>query len=204
MNPILVLYATREGHTLHIANHILQSLFMAGLPVEERNAAALVDEEEPLDLRGYSAAILAASVHRGRHEPEMVAFVRRHRDTLSRLPSAFLSVSLSEAGAELGSSAPERRARAAADVDRMLASFYAETGWQPSRVSPVAGALQYSKYGPLLRWIMHGIVRRAGGNAELTKDQVFTDWESVDHFVAEFLTLLPAPPASTRAAQRML
>lgn len=203
MNPILVLYATREGHTLHIANHILQNLFMAGLPVEERNAATLVDEQEPLDLRGYSAAILAASVHRGRHEPEMVAFVQRHRDTLSRLPSAFLSVSLSEAGAEQSAATPERRSRAAADVDRMLASFYAETGWQPSRVSPVAGALNYSKYGPLLRWIMHRIVRRAGGNAELTKDQVFTDWESVDHFVGEFLKLLPSSVERTGFAQPM-
>lgn len=203
MNPILVLYATREGHTLHIANHILQNLFMAGLPVEERNAAALVDEDS-FDLGGYSAAILAASIHRGRHEPEMVAFVQRHRNTLARLPSAFLSVSLSEAGVEQSSSTPELRVRAAADVDQVLASFYAETGWQPSRVTPVAGALQYSKYGPLLRWIMHRIVRRAGGNAELSQDQVFTDWESVDHFVSEFLKLLPGPARRVMPERRAL
>lgn len=192
MNPILVLYGSRDGLTLHIANHILQKLFMSGLPVEERSAAALLDEEEPLDLGRYSAAILAASSHRGRHEPEMVAFVQRHRDTLARLPSAFLSVCLSEAGIELGEATLARRAHAAADVDRMLASFLTETVWLPSRGSKRAGLLPFARYGTLLRRITHGIVRRVGGNAELSNGQSFTEWESIDRFVAEFLNLLPA------------
>jgi len=42
----------------------------------------------------YEAAILAASVHAGEHEAEMVAFVKAHRDELHRIPTAFVSVSL--------------------------------------------------------------------------------------------------------------
>jgi hypothetical protein len=39
---------------------------------------------------------------------------------LERIPTAFLSVSLSEADAEDTSAPPERRAQAAADVERMI------------------------------------------------------------------------------------
>lgn len=189
MNPILILYATREGHTHRIADHIAELLCAHGLPVEERDARNI---KEPFDCSGYSAAILAASVHLQHHEREMVQFVKRHRDALTRLPSAFLSVSLSEAGAESDAS-PELRAQSAADVDRMLSAFFHETGWHPDRVSPVAGALRYTKYGLLLRWIMRRKARKAGASTDTSRDHALTDWEGLDRFVTAFMHILPHP-----------
>ena len=55
--------------------------------------------QEPMDWSRYETACIAASVHLGRHEREMADFVWRHRDAFEGLSAAFLSVTLSEAGA---------------------------------------------------------------------------------------------------------
>ncbi len=61
--------------------------------------------------------ICAASVRLGRHEAEMVQFAKRNAASLNRLASAFISVSLSEAGVEDLGAPAEHRAEARADVD---------------------------------------------------------------------------------------
>jgi menaquinone-dependent protoporphyrinogen oxidase len=158
--------------------------------------------KEPFDCSGYSAAILAASVHLGRHEREMAAFVKRHRDELTRLPSAFLSVSLSAAGAEDDKASSQQRAESAADVDRMLSAFFHETGWLPDRILPVAGALRYTKYGLLLRWIMMRKARKAGASTDTSRDHALTDWEGLDRFIRAFLDMLPQPAPEDPARER--
>ena len=91
-----VFYATREGHTRKIADRIAEDLRRHGIDTDVMN----VRDIEEVSWGLYSAACVAASVHIGKHEPEMVAFVKRYRTQLSRLGAAFVSVTLSEAGAE--------------------------------------------------------------------------------------------------------
>jgi menaquinone-dependent protoporphyrinogen oxidase len=189
MKPILILYATREGHTHRIADHLSEILRAQHLPVEVQDAK---DLSEPFEPSRYSAAILAASIHLAHHEKEMVAFVKQYRGALERLPAAFLSVSLSEAGVENLSASPEMRAKSAADVLRMLNTFFDETGWHPMHACPIAGALLYSEYGLILRWLMKRIARQAGASTDTSRDHVFTDWESLDRFVSDFVKLLPS------------
>ena len=130
MKPILVLYATREGHSGRIAEHLAAAVRARGLSAQIVDAAHV---STGFTLDAYSAAIVAASVHRQRHEPETIGFVKRHVGELQHIPAAFLSVSLSEAGAEDATAPPERRAQAAADVERMIEAFLAETGWHPAQ-----------------------------------------------------------------------
>ena len=108
----------------------------------------------------YDRVFLLASVHMGRHEPEMIAFVRAHRQQLDRLSAAFISVTLSEAGAEDPLASPERRAEAARDAQRMIDVFVEETGWRPAHVLRVAGALAYSRYNVVVRAVLRRIARR--------------------------------------------
>jgi len=116
MNPILVLYATREGQTRKIAEHLAVTLRSRELPVEVMDAARL---PAAFNLASFDAAVLAASIHAGKHEPEMFRFVKEHREELGRMPSAFLSVSLTEATAEDRSSPPEKQVAAARMVGRL-------------------------------------------------------------------------------------
>ena len=178
MDPILVLYATREGQTRKIAEHVADALRSRGLTADVHDVA----ETQP-QLAEYGAAVLAASLHAGKHEREFVRFVKEHREQLERMPAAFLSVSLAEAGAEDARRTPEARAEAARQVQETLDRFYEQTGWRPTATLPVAGALLYTKYGFLIRFIMKQISKKEGGSTDTTHDHEYTDWSALDRFV---------------------
>jgi menaquinone-dependent protoporphyrinogen oxidase len=203
MKPIAVLYATREGHTHRIATRLIEALGSAGYAAESANVAKLGDAP---DFGRFAAVLLAASVHAGRHEREMVELVKRHRAALERLPTAFISVSLSEAGAEDQSKPPEHRARAAADVSEMIDRFVQETGWHPGRIKPVAGALPYTHYNPFVRLVMVLIARRQGGDTDTSRDYEYTDWDELVAFAQSFAADVeeigqgPRPPEATNAS----
>lgn len=185
--PIVILFATREGQTRRIAEHLAATARARNLPVEIQNIRLL---NESFSLADYDKVILAASVHSGRHEPEMVDFVKRHRSRLGNMQTIFLSVSLSEATVEDFHRTPEVRAKAAQDVEDMIQDFFEETGWHPSAlqhqgVHAVAGALMYSKYNFFVRWIMRRIAKKEGAPTDTSHDYEYTDWEALDEIIDE-------------------
>ena len=111
--------------------------------------------------------------------------IRRHRAELEGLEAAFVSVTLSEAGVEDPRRTEAVRQQATADVKRMLDVFVAETGWLPARMFPVAGALAYSRYNFLVRFIMKRIARKEGAPTDTSRDYEFTNWDAVDRFAGE-------------------
>jgi menaquinone-dependent protoporphyrinogen oxidase len=154
--------------------------------------AALLPSGFSLD--AYAAAVVTGSVHVGKHEKELATFVRDHRETLERMPAVFLSVSLSEAGAEDAHNTPEQREKAAADVQRMIHDFLVTTGWHPSKIRAAAGALTYSKYNFLVRFVMKRIAHSQGASTDTSRDHEYTDWEALDRLVDEVL-----PPGGSHA-----
>lgn len=189
MKPIGVFYATREGQTRRVAEHISSYLRSQHLEVD------LKDIRRPggdIALTNYSAALLAASVHIGRHEREMVKFVKEHSSRLRTLPAAFVSVNLTEAAAERSNATPEERAKFSATVEEVLDKFFTETHWHPEQVKPVAGALRYSKYDPFKRYVMKNIARSIGAETDTSKDYEYTDWAALDQFVEQFTSKLTA------------
>jgi menaquinone-dependent protoporphyrinogen oxidase len=185
MKSIGIFYATREGQTRRIAEHVAANLRNRGFDVEISNAKDVRGKVD-VDLSRCSAVILAASVHAGEHESEMVKFVKERRAQLEQLPAALLSVTLSEAGAERPTAAPEEHARFVVDVDKMLNRFFQQTGWRPKRVKPVAGALLYTKYNFLIRFVMKRIAKSVGAETDTSRDYEYTDWAALDRFVNEF------------------
>jgi menaquinone-dependent protoporphyrinogen oxidase len=184
--PIGIFYATREGHTRTIAEHIAIALRARGL------AAIVCDVATPEPgavVRGLGLAILAASIHMGRHEQEMLGFVRSHRTDLEAIPTAFLSVSLSERTVEDDEAAPVERERADVVVREMIDTFFQEAGWMPTRFLPVAGCVAYTRYGVVKRFFMKRIVRAAHGPLDTSRDHDLTDWASLDAFVAAMVAV---------------
>jgi hypothetical protein len=49
----------------------------------------------------------------------------------------------------------------------------------------VAGALLYSKYNPLVRFVMKRIAKEAGAATDTSRDYEYTDWVGLDRFVVE-------------------
>ena len=196
MKPVAVLYATREGHTRRIAGRVAADLRARGFNIDFKNLRENEAEIHPID---YGAVVLAASVHAGKHEREMVRFVKKHRAELEQLPTAFLSVTLSEAGVEMPDATPEKRLRFSADVQKMMDKFFEATQWRPQRVKPVAGALVYSRYNPWMKFVMKRIAKQAGASTDTSRDYEYTDWVGLDHFVDELADELStsAPRAGT-------
>jgi menaquinone-dependent protoporphyrinogen oxidase len=181
MKPALILYATREGHSAHIAAHIARLLREAGQPAEVFDVAGF----ETFDLASHSMVILIASVHGGKHEPEMVKLATRYRRELDKLPTAFLCVSLTEATAENMSAPPEQRAEAARRVNATMESFFDETGWHPSHVKAVAGALPYSKLNFVVRFVVKQAAKHGGGDSETSRGYEHADWPELDRFISQ-------------------
>jgi menaquinone-dependent protoporphyrinogen oxidase len=177
-----IFYATREGQGKRVAEHIAEDLRASRFDVDVCNVK---DSTKWIDTRSYQLAFVVASVHLGHHEREIVQFVRSHRADLVRLGAPFLSLTLSEAGAEDPSAPTEKRLAAAADAQRMINVFVQETGWRPPYVLPVAGALTYSKYNFFIKLVMKTISRMSGGPTDTSRDYEFTDWVALDRFVLD-------------------
>ena len=189
MKPVLVVYATREGQTRHIAEHLGAAL------VARQNPSAVLDAAHippGFTLTDYAGAMVCASLHMGKHEPEMVRFVKRHLAELQRIPTVFLSVSLAEAGVEDAHATPERVAEARAHVQRTTENFLTETGWRPGFTAAAAGALRYSQYNFVTRFIMKRIATKTGMPTDTVRDYEFTDWTKVDRLMAELIEGIPA------------
>jgi menaquinone-dependent protoporphyrinogen oxidase len=183
MKPIVILYATRQGHTRRIAGQVAAGLQKRGLKAQAADVRELPDT---FDLKTYCGVVLAASVHAGRHEREMIQFAKKHRKDLQAMPNAFLSVTLSEAGAERKNATEQEHARFVCEVQTMIERFVSDTEWQPEHVVPVAGALRYSHYNFFVRLLMKGVARRAGGSTDTSHDHDYTDWVALDEFVDRF------------------
>ncbi len=173
MSRILILYATREGHTARIAERIGQVLRDSGHEVESNR----VDGGSVLPaLAEYDAVIVGASIHYGAHPRALRSMLLRHRAILAARPSAFFSVSLSGGG-------PGAKPAAA---QRYLDTLLRQTRWQPALTASFGGALQYSKYGLFTRRLMRMIVGFAGGDTDMSRDYEYTDWAAVDRFAESF------------------
>jgi menaquinone-dependent protoporphyrinogen oxidase len=171
---ILIVYATREGQTEKIARRLATVLRERG------DASALIDTDHPdrtLDLDHFDGALVCAPIHIGGYPRSLVRFAKQHRAFLERGPSAFVSVGLA-----IASRTTDGRAETLPIVEK----FVKQTGWRPARVELVAGALPYSKYNFLIRYVMRRIAAQAGGDVDTSHDFEYTDWGAVDRFASQF------------------
>jgi menaquinone-dependent protoporphyrinogen oxidase len=177
MARILVLYGTTDGQTAKVANAVAASLETSGAAIDVVEAGTRDPEPEK-----YAGIIIAASVHAGGYQRAVKRWVREHAEDLRGKPTAFLSVSLGVLQQD-----PKVQRSVAAIVDRFLRS----TNWQPTLVEDVAGALRYTQYNIIKRWIMKEIARRAGGDTDTSRDYEYTNWADVRAFAGRFARLLP-------------
>jgi menaquinone-dependent protoporphyrinogen oxidase len=173
MPGIAVIHASSHGHTAAIAERIAEDLRAHGLSANVFDVRKL---PHGFFLPRYDAVVLGGRVHQGQVPRKLRKFIRQQASALRRIPSAFFTVSLSMAG----------RDEAAKQVIRQLtARVPAEAGWRPSISAAFAGALPYTRYGLVLRWVMRRISAASGGETDTSRDYVYTDWDDVRRFALE-------------------
>ena len=175
---VLIVYGTSYGQTDRITQRVEGWLRADGIDVTRRNAAELSDR---IDISEYDGIIVAASMVMHHYQPAVQEFVATHASALNDGVSAFLAVS----GAA-GSRRPGEREEAA----RLATAFCAEEGWVPSMIESVAGAIAYTKYNLVLRYVMKRISRAEGGSTDTTRDHEYTDWGQVERFAHAFTARL--------------
>jgi menaquinone-dependent protoporphyrinogen oxidase len=182
MKPVLVLYATTHGHTARIAERIAEALEYAGAAVDLRS----VDPQDDPVPHEYAAVVAGGSIHQGRHQDELVRWARAHATSLTAMPSAFFSVSLTAAD-----DTDEARAATRGYLD----DFVEATGWTPRRTATFAGALQYGEYDLFTRLLVRLTLGRGEHAPGAGRDHDYTDWDAVWRFGGEVAAMLPAPSA---------
>jgi menaquinone-dependent protoporphyrinogen oxidase len=153
---------TTEGQTAKIAEYIADVIRGHGHEAHtaniKRSGHAVPD--------GYDAVIVGASIHMGKHDAHVCDFVRQNLAVLERLPSAFFSVSLAAHGDT-------------AEAENYVEEFEQDTGWRPAVVALFGGALLYTEYGFLKRYVMKKIARDKPGSlgTDTSRDYVYTEWD---------------------------
>jgi menaquinone-dependent protoporphyrinogen oxidase len=180
---VLVLFASKHGHTARVAARIAAGLEAAGIDATVHRAHGSVPS--PV---GFDAALLAGSVHAGHHQREILSYAKEHHVALNLRPSAFVSVSLTAAD-----DTEEARATTRDLIDEVLEA----TGWFPQWSLAVAGALQFSEYDIATRVLMRLIARHHDASTDVHENQEFTDWAALDTFVASFAAAVSRHPTPT-------
>jgi menaquinone-dependent protoporphyrinogen oxidase len=179
MSGLLIVYGTKEGQTARVAETIARVAREHGVETEVLNGKVTPKD---LHLGAYGGIIIAASVHLGRHERYIERFAHAYAGELNRMPSAFVSVSMSASKAET-----------LHDAEAVVETFLHRAGWTPRRRGLFGGALVYRQYNLLLRWVMKRISAREGGPTDTSRDHDLTDWSAVERFTEDFLALITPP-----------
>jgi menaquinone-dependent protoporphyrinogen oxidase len=173
MARVLVLFGTTDGHTAKIAAAIestLRAQHGTDVQVTQPRGAA----PDPKD---YDAVIVAGSVHGGKFQKSITRWVQSHAATLNAKPTAFVGVCLAVL---------QREPKVQAEVQAIVARFFTGTSWHPTRSITVAGAVPYTRYNWLKRWMMKRIVAKAGGDTDTARDYEYTNWDELRAFSQEF------------------
>lgn len=174
MVRILIVYGSTDGHTAKVAHVLGDMLSSDGHRADVYHADTVPTGVVPSD---YDGVMVAGSIHMGGFQRCVRRWVHENVAALNAQPSAFLSVCLA---------VREERAEARTELQHIINRFLAAVGWRPTIAKPVAGALLYTQYNWLKRWVMRRIVTKAGGDTDTSRDYEYTDWEDLRRFERDF------------------
>ncbi len=176
-SPVLICYASHDGHTRRIAERIAARVESRGTAVDlvdlsRRQPAAAEVEAAP-------AVAVIAAIRYGHHLPPARAFVQAQRDRLAQKPLAMISVNLT-------ARKPEKRSVAGSVY---LRKWVETPGLRPRIATAVAGKLDYPRYGWFDRMMIRLIMKITGGPTDPSVTVEFTDWDRVDALADEIAAL---------------
>jgi len=163
---LLIAYGTTEGQTRKICEYLRDQAKQKGHDVSLFDATGL-----DIDPEAFEAAAIGASLHGEKYQDSIKRYVEENHMALNKMPTAFLSVSLTAAIEE---------SESWEELKHITEEFLESTGWKPTYIEQVAGALRYTEYNFFKKFIMRMIAQRSGGSTDTSKDHEYTNWDQVD------------------------
>ena len=177
---IMIVYGSLEGQTEKIAHFMAEHLRTKQISATVANVDNI---SVATDLADYDLIIVGGSIHMGSYPRSFRKFIGQHRDALNSTASAFFTVCM----AIHSQNSNERL-----DADKYSEKLLAETEWSPVLNSTFAGAVKYTRYNIVTRYIMKMIARREGSSTDTSQDHEYTDWLAVRKFVDEIIDRVEA------------
>jgi menaquinone-dependent protoporphyrinogen oxidase len=150
----LIAYASRAGATADVAERIGDVLRYHALDVDVRSVKDVTSFE------GYDCLIAGSAIWAGKPLPEMLRFLKDHRDAIAHVPVAYfiLCDTLREytpanRQIALGYAAPLRKVK------------------EPIELGMFAGRRDFSTTNPIVRWLLMRVVGLAEGD--------WRNWEQI-------------------------
>ncbi|WED26721.1 menaquinone-dependent protoporphyrinogen IX dehydrogenase [Vibrio sp. DW001] len=168
MEKILFLYATTDGQTVKICQHIQNEL--PGYECEFQN----LDEKADVDFAAYNKVVIGASIRYGHLSKNLYRFIGRNLEALNHYKVAFFCVNLTARKEDQGKDTPEGSA--------YMRTFLKKSPWTPKLQGVFAGALRYPKYKFIDRVMIQLIMKMTGGETDSSKEIEYTNWDKVTKY----------------------
>jgi menaquinone-dependent protoporphyrinogen oxidase len=170
----LLLYSTNYGLSKRICERIQAH-------VQQRGGQASVCPllEPGVDPAGFDAIVIGASIRHGKHSPAVLDFIRAHETLLETRPSALFSVNL----------VARKPLKNTPQTNPYLRRLIAQSPWKPKLAAVFAGELDYSRYGPVDKYMMRLVMWINRGPTDFASKVQYTDWQQVDRFAEEVVRL---------------
>lgn len=169
---VLLVYETSEGHTARIAERIAAILRAGNLDVTVTRL-----NEAPDRLDQFDGIVIGGPIHFSKYDDGLLKYAKDHATDLAAKPNGFFTVCMRAAEPD-GAQGPE--------VLGYVDSFREQTGWSPDITAVFGGALAYTRYGIIKRFVMKRIAAQGGFSTNTKSDHDYTDWNAVEHFAVDF------------------
>ncbi|MDR1442579.1 MAG: menaquinone-dependent protoporphyrinogen IX dehydrogenase [Bifidobacteriaceae bacterium] len=174
---VLIVHSSRFGQSEKIAQAVQEILAQSGIETETAPLTRELTRSLAFDPTGFA---LIASVRYGHFDKRANRLLERHRAVLDEVPTLLMTVSLT-------ARTPEKRDP---EVHVYTKKFLTKTGWKPTMVEVVAGALQYRRYNWFDAAMIRFIMKITGGERDKNADIEYTDWEQVSAAGHQFARLV--------------
>lgn len=175
MANILLLYSTNYGLSKKICERLQASLRQRG---EGAEVAPLVGHT--VEPKSFDAIVIGASIRHGKHSPAVLDFIRANQALLESRPSALFSVNL----------VARKPLKNTPQTNPYLKRLVAQSPWKPRLLGVFAGELDYSRYGPIDKYMMRLVMWINKGPTDFASKVQFTNWDEVERYAVQIAQLV--------------
>ena len=166
MIETLLIYSTTDGQTVKICNKLAEENSNENVKLCPLNDA--VKE----DLNSYNKIIIGASIRYGKHNQNVLNFVKRNIKILNNVKTAFFSVNV----------VARKKEKNTPSTNPYVIKFIEQTNWKPTNIGVFAGKVDYPSYKFFDKYIIKFIMWLTKGPTDVSKSYEFTNWNEVKKF----------------------